>query len=59
MKSPEFADRADQVGDQARRADGRLLDRAQIVVRIVERRPHQIVHAGIDDDEVFASPRFT
>jgi hypothetical protein len=34
-----------------RGAPRRLADRADIVMRVVERRTDQIVHAGVDDDE--------
>ena len=46
-----FADRPDDVGDDSRRARGRLAHRADVVVGVVERGANEVVHPGIDDDE--------
>ena len=44
-----LADRADNVGGDRRQV--RVLDRLDLVMGFVERRPDQIVHRRIDDDE--------
>jgi hypothetical protein len=47
-----FADRPDHVGDDAARRYGRLAAPADVVMRLVQRRADQVVHRGIDDDEI-------
>ena len=47
-----FADRTDHVGGDDARALGGLADRQDVVMRLVQRRADQIVHRGIDDDEI-------
>src|SRR6202011_1552176 len=47
---PRFADRAHDVDGGTREARP-LPHRLDVVVRLVKRRPNQVVHPGIDDDE--------
>ena len=49
-----LADRPDDVG--ADRRTGARVDRLDAVPRAVERRPQQIGHAGVDDDEPAGRP---
>ena len=46
-----LADRPDDVGNDSPRPGRALANGADVVVRRIQRRADQIVHAGIDDDE--------
>ena len=47
-----LADGADDVGDQ-RGTGGVAMQRHDLVVTVVHRRPHEVVHRGIDNEEIF------
>ena len=52
-----LADRADHVGDDRGAAGAASRDRPDLVVRVVERRPDEVVHRRIDDHEGLAPRR--
>ena len=48
-----FANWAGHIGDDAGGIRSRLAHRTDVVMGFVERRPNEIIHPGIDDDEHF------